>query len=130
MKRIFVNGTFDVLHVGHIFLLNFARRLGDHLTVAIDSDDRIRRLKGQNRPINNYYERTVMLQNLKSVDQVEIFDTDEELIEMIKNHDIMVKGGDYSNLPIIGREHIQVILFERINGYSSTQKIQDTINRG
>jgi len=130
MKKIFVNGTFDVLHVGHIFLLNFAKSLGSHLTVAIDSDDRVRRLKGENRPINSCYERMVMLKNLKAVDQVEVFDTDEELIELIKKSDLMVKGSDYSHLPIIGKEHVEVILFERVNGYSSTQKIQNIIDRG
>jgi D-beta-D-heptose 7-phosphate kinase/D-beta-D-heptose 1-phosphate adenosyltransferase len=130
MSKIFVNGTFDVLHVGHIYLLNFAKSLGKHLTVAIDSDERVTRLKGANRPINNVYERSVMLQNLKAVDDVKVFDTDEDLIDIIKTCDIMVKGGDYSNLPIIGNEHIEVILFERIHGYSSTQKIQDIINRG
>ena len=130
MKRIFVNGTFDVLHVGHLALLNFAKTLGDHLIVGIDSDERVKDLKGKHRPINNVYERKVMLQNLKAVDEVAIFDTDEELIELIKQSDIMVKGGDYSNLPIIGKEYTTVVLFERINGYSSTEKIQDIINRG
>lgn len=130
MKRIFVNGTFDVLHVGHIYMLNFAKSLGQHLTVAIDSDERVRRLKGPNRPINTVTERMILLKNLKAVDDVKVFDTDEDLIDIIKTCDIMVKGGDYSNLPIIGKEHIQVILFERINGYSSTEKIQDIVNRG
>lgn len=130
MKRIFVNGTFDVLHVGHLALLNFAKTLGDHLVVGIDSDERVKDLKGKHRPINNVYERKVMLQNLKAVDEVAIFDTDEDLIELIKQSDIMVKGGDYSNLPIIGKEYTTVVLFERINGYSSTEKIQDIINRG
>lgn len=125
-----MNGTFDVLHVGHLALLNFAKTLGDHLVVGIDSDERVKDLKGKHRPINNVYERKVMLQNLKAVDEVAIFDTDEDLIELIKQSDIMVKGGDYSNLPIIGKEYTTVVLFERINGYSSTEKIQDIINRG
>lgn len=130
MKKIFVNGTFDILHPGHLAMLNYAKSLGDILVVAIDSDDRIRRLKGFNRPINTLYERRIILENLKAVDEVKVFDTDTELIDLIKTCDIMVKGGDYKNLPIIGKEYIDVVLFEKINDYSSTKKIQDIINRG
>ena len=130
MKRIFVNGTFDVLHLGHLAMLNFAKSLGNHLVVAIDSDERVRKLKGLSRPINNVVERKVMLENLKAVDSVEIFDTDEDLINIIKTCDIMVKGGDYKTLPIIGKEFVTVVLFERIDEYSSTKKIQHIINRG
>ena len=130
MKRVFVNGTFDVLHLGHLAMLNYAKTLGDHLVVAIDSDERVKRLKGPNRPINDVVERKVMLENLKAVDQVEIFDTDEDLINIIKTCDIMVKGGDYKTLPIIGKEFVTVVLFERIDDYSSTKKIQHIIDRG
>jgi D-beta-D-heptose 7-phosphate kinase/D-beta-D-heptose 1-phosphate adenosyltransferase len=130
MKRVFVNGTFDVLHLGHLAMLNYAKTLGDYLVVAIDSDERVKRLKGSSRPINNVNERKVMLENLKAVDQVEIFDTDEDLINIIKTCDIMVKGGDYKTLPIIGKEYVTVVLFERIDEYSSTKKIQHIIDRG
>lgn len=130
MKRVFVNGTFDVLHLGHLAMLNYAKTLGDHLVVSIDSDERVKRLKGSSRPINNVNERKVMLENLKAVDQVEIFDTDEDLINIIKTCDIMVKGGDYKTLPIIGKEYVTVVLFERIDEYSSTKKIQHIIDRG
>ncbi len=129
MVKVFVNGTFDVLHLGHLAMLNYARRLGDTLIVAIDSDNRVRRLKGPDRPINTYYERRAMLENLKAVDEVKIFDTDQDLINLIKGCDIMVKGGDYRNLPVIGAEHIEVVFFDRIDGYSSTKKIQDIISR-
>jgi len=130
MKRVFVNGTFDVLHLGHLAMLNYAKTLGGHLVVAIDSDERVKRLKGPTRPINSVNERKVMLENLKAVDQVEIFDTDEDLINIIKTCDIMVKGGDYKTLPIIGKEYVTVVLFERIDEYSSTKKIQHIIDRG
>jgi D-beta-D-heptose 7-phosphate kinase/D-beta-D-heptose 1-phosphate adenosyltransferase len=111
-------------------MLNFAKSLGDHVVVAIDSDERVRRLKGSSRPINNVVERKVMLENLKAVDSVEIFDTDEDLINIIKTCDIMVKGGDYKTLPIIGKEFVTVVLFDRLNDYSSTKKIQHIIDRG
>jgi cytidyltransferase-like protein len=111
-------------------MLNYAKTLGDHLVVAIDSDERVKRLKGPNRPINDVVERKVMLENLKAVDSVEIFDTDEDLINIIKTCDIMVKGGDYKTLPIIGKEFVTVVLFDRLNDYSSTKKIQHIIDRG
>lgn len=130
MKRVFVNGTFDVLHLGHLAMLNYAKSLGDHLVVAIDTDERVKRLKGPKRPINTVHERKVMLENLKAVDSVEIFDTDEDLINIIKTCEIMVKGGDYRTLPIIGKEYVTVVLFDRIDEHSSTQKIQDIVSRG
>jgi rfaE bifunctional protein nucleotidyltransferase chain/domain len=130
MIKIFVNGTFDIIHPGHIALLNFAKSQGDHLTVAIDSDRRVRSLKGNSRPINSEYERKLLLENLKSVDEVKIFDTDQELLDMISNADIMIKGSDYKNQNIVGSDNCkQIIFFDRINEYSSTKKIQSIINR-
>lgn len=129
MKKVFVNGTFDVIHPGHLAMLNFAKNLGGYLLVAIDSDERVKRNKGPNRPINNSFERKTILENLKSVDEVKIFDTDEDLIKIIKTCNVMVKGGDYKHLPIIGKEFIDVVLFERLHGYSSTEKIQSIISR-
>ena len=132
-KSIFVNGTFDVLHPGHIALLNFAKSLGSRLFVAIDSDERVKDFKGPTRPINSVYERKLLLQNLKAVDEVEVFDSDEELVMWIKQigPDIMVVGGDYKNRKVIGSEYAKsCIFFERINEYSSTKKIQDIIDRG
>ena len=129
MKKIIVNGTFDILHVGHIKLLEYAKSLGDHLTVAIDTDRRIKTLKGDKRPINNAYERAVMLQALKSVDAVYIFDTDQELLDLISECDIMVKGSDYRGVPVIGEQYIKVIYYERIDEYSTTKKIQSIVDR-
>lgn len=130
MKKIIVNGTFDILHLGHLSLLNFAKKQGDHLLVAIDSDLRVKHLKGKHRPINNQNERKLMLENLKSVDEVLVFNSDQELVDIIANCDIMVKGDDYKNKPIVGEKVCKkLIFFEKINGYSSTEKIQSIINR-
>lgn len=131
MKRVFVNGTFDILHSGHLYLLNEAKSLGDELSVAIDSDNRVKKLKGLSRPINTERERAEMLINLKAVDKVYIFDTDEELTKLVEDHDVMVKGSDYKGKTIIGEEVCKELVFlDVINGYSTTNKIQDIIGRG
>lgn len=130
--KIFVNGTFDIVHVGHIKLLNYARSLGQHLLVAIDSDRRVRQLKGADRPVHTQDERKFLLENLRAVDSVKIFDTDDELEHIIILHepDIMVKGSDYRNRPIIGEEHCgQIDFFERIDEYSTTKTIQRIADR-
>jgi len=130
--KIFVNGTFDIVHVGHIQLLNYARSLGHHLLVAIDSDRRVRQLKGADRPVHNQMERKFLIENLRAVDSVCVFDTDAELEHIIILHepDIMVKGSDYRNRPIIGEEHCgRIEFFERINEYSTTQTIQRITDR-
>lgn len=132
MKKVFVNGTFDILHTAHILLLNYAKSLGDSLIVAIDSDERIKEKKGASRPINNIHERTFMLANLKSVDQVCWFDSDKELEGLVKHFspDIMVVGSDWENKKVIGSEYAkEVKFFERIHGYSTTDTIQSIANR-
>ena len=131
-KSVFVNGTFDVLHQGHLALLNYAKSLGDKLFVAIDSDERVRQLKGSARPIHDAYQRKVMLLNIKAVDEVEIFSSDEELEMWIKqiNPSIMVVGSDWRNKTVIGSQFAKRLeFFERIDEYSSTKTIQDIINR-
>jgi len=130
MKKILVNGTFDIVHPGHLALLNYAKSLGDFLVVAIDSDRRVRELKGSDRPINNESERRVLLENLRAVDEVRIFDSDQELVDIVAECAIMVKGSDYRGKTIVGQEVCrELIFFERINGYSSTAKIQHIAHR-
>ncbi len=129
MTRIIVNGTFDIVHTGHIKLLNYAKSLGDFLIVAIDSDERVKNLKGKKRPINNQFERQTLLSNLKSVDEVEVFHTDKELLDIIKSCDMMVKGSDYRGKNIIGEQFIKVIFYDRIEQYSTTKKIKDINSR-
>jgi rfaE bifunctional protein nucleotidyltransferase chain/domain len=130
MKKVFVNGTFDIIHRGHLELLTFAQRQGDWLTVAIDSDRRVKQLKGHDRPINSMAERADLLRHLRAVDQVIVFDTDEELITLIGQHDAMVKGSDYRNKHIVGADVCkEIIFFERLNGYSTTKTIQHIVNR-
>lgn len=131
--RIIVNGSFDIVHIGHIRLLQHAKSFPNaYVYVLIDSDRRIKELKGKDRPINTEYERTSLLAALKSVDRVDVFDTDEELINLIRDYkpDIMIKGSDYKGKPIIGAEFCKEIKFyDRLEKYSTTNKIQDITNR-
>ena len=131
MRRVFVNGTFDIIHPGHIELLKYAKALGDHLLVAIDSDDRVKQLKGPTRPINTASNRKILLQNLKSVDSVAIFRSEEELVNIIIRYapDVMVIGSDYCNKRVVGSEHVRALkFFKRLEQYSSTSIIEKIRN--
>lgn len=126
MKTIFVNGVFDLLHLGHLSLLRQARDMGDCLHVAIDTDRRVRDLKGPGRPIRNQVERQALLEELRCVDRVWVFDTDQELRDIIRDISpaIMVKGTDYKNRAIIGSEHCGSIHFvDILHGHSTTTTI-------
>ena len=133
MMKIIVNGSFDIVHLGHLRLLQYAKSYPSaYVYVLTDSDRRIKELKGADRPINSEYERISLLAALKSVDRVDVFDTDEELVNLIRDYgpDIMIKGSDYRNTPIIGAEFCKEIKFyDRLERYSTTNKIQDIANR-
>lgn len=131
MKKVFVNGTFDILHRGHLEMLQYAREQGDYLLVAIDSDERVKQLKGNDRPINNQADRRFILESLKWVDACQIFRTDEELISIITAYspDVMVKGGDYAGKPIIGFHQCKEVHFYEHTGHSTTGIIQRIANR-
>lgn len=132
MTTVIVNGTFDILHPGHIAMLNTARSLGDYLIVCIDTDRRVKELKGDTRPINNEDFRRTMLHNIKSVDVVELFDSQEELISLFEMYkpDIMVKGSDWKGKSIVAEQYIKEIFwYDRIEEYSSTAIIERIANR-
>jgi D-beta-D-heptose 7-phosphate kinase/D-beta-D-heptose 1-phosphate adenosyltransferase len=133
MTTVFVNGTFDILHPGHVTLLNTARSMGDYLIVAIDSDERVTELKGPFRPVNTAGDRRAMLSNLKAVDEVQIFSSDEELAMLVKQFRpaVMMVGSDWKDKPVIGSEYAKRIeYFDRIDEHSTTKIIQRIINRG
>lgn len=130
--NIFVNGTFDVLHPGHLDLLNYAKSLGDFLLVAIDSDERVTSKKGLDRPFNPQYHRVKLLENLKAVDEVVVFDSDTELKQIVKQMrpDIMIVGSDYKDKTVIGSEYArQLRFYTRSTPYSSSQVIEHFANR-
>ncbi len=121
-KTVWVNGTFDVLHNGHFSMINYAASLGK-LIVAIDSDDRVKQLKGCDRPYHNQFERQYNLLSIKGVYDVLVFNSDDELINLLKKNtpDYFVIGSDYKNKKIIGSEYAkEIVYFDRIN-FSTTE---------
>ncbi len=122
--KVFVNGTFDVLHYGHFKLLETASQLGNKLYVAIDTDERIKEKKGENRPFHNLIERKEMLESIKYVNKVFSFDSDEDLITLIRaiNPDVYVIGSDYKGKPIVGEKYLRNIVFiPRMEKFSTTK---------
>ena len=133
MTTVMVNGTFDVLHPGHVALLNTARSYGDHLIVAIDTDRRVKELKGEDRPINNQNDRRIMLSALKAVDIVEFFDNTEDLIKLMERYqpDVYVKGSDWKHdTQSTAHQYCnKVIYYDRMEPYSTTKIIQHIADR-
>ncbi len=130
---VFTNGCFDILHIGHIKLFEYCKQFGDDLVVGIDSDQRVSQNKGKNRPINCAKDRKDMLLSIRNIDRVEVFDTDEELINLIKSisPDIMILGSDWKNKRIIGSDFAKELrFFNRIERYASSKTIQNIIDRG
>lgn len=122
--KVFVNGTFDVLHYGHFKLLEAAAELGDKLYVAIDTDERIKEKKGEHRPFHNIMERKEMLESIRWVNNVFTFGSDEELITLMRaiDPDIYVIGSDYKDKPIVGSQYLRNIVFiPRIEKFSTTK---------
>ena len=127
MKKVWVNGCFDVLHRGHIELFKFAKSKGDFLIIGIDSDERIKSMKGDLRPFNSEEDRRFFLESIKFIDHVEIFTSDEDLEKKIFyfDPDVMVIGSDYKNKKVIGSQHAKELLFfDRIQGYSTTNILE------
>lgn len=127
MKKVWVNGTFDVLHIGHIKLIQHAASLG-LVRVGIDTDERVREKKGSGRPFNILQNRMDFISAIKGVDSVVSFSTDDELIKRIEEWeaDIMVIGDDYKYHEIIGVESVaRIEFFEKLKGISTTKILGD-----
>jgi D-beta-D-heptose 7-phosphate kinase/D-beta-D-heptose 1-phosphate adenosyltransferase len=127
-KIVFTNGVFDLLHAGHIDLLEFAKNSGDYLIVGINDDDSARRLKkGEGRPIYPLAERMEVLEAVMYVDYITPFsqDTPLELIKSLLRVDVLVKGGDYKPHEVVGRKEVEeaggkLLLFDFRTPYSTT----------
>lgn len=129
-KIVFTNGCFDIIHAGHVDYLEKAKSLGDFLVVGLNSDSSVRRLKGQDRPVNPQDQRKKVLEGLRAVDMVVIFeeDTPERLIKEIKP-DILVKGGDWEIQNIVGADFVmsyggKVCTIDFVYDTSTTKIIQ------
>ena len=128
-KTIFTNGCFDILHLGHIELLKYCKSLG-RVVVGLNSDQSVKKLKGQNRPINNEYTRKLILESIRYVDEVIIFNeqTPLELIKKIQPQ-LIIKGGDYKKEDVVGYEFeklglLEVKIFNYVPNNSTTEIIK------
>ncbi|MBQ4493747.1 MAG: D-glycero-beta-D-manno-heptose 1-phosphate adenylyltransferase [Elusimicrobiaceae bacterium] len=125
-KIVFTNGCFDILHAGHVRIIEFAKSQGDRLILGLNSDASVRRLKGPTRPINKEKDRAIVVSALEAVDGVVLFkeDTPLNLIKIIKP-DILVKGADYTKENVVGREYAgKVVLCPLVKGKSTTNIIK------
>lgn len=134
-RVVFTNGCFDLLHPGHVDLLERARALGDRLIVGLNSDASVRRLKGVHKPYVNQDDRRRMLLALRCVDEVIIFD-EETPLELIKRvrPDVLVKGGDWPVEQIVGAAEVsarggQVLSLSLLPGYSTTSIVEGIVRK-
>ena len=125
--KVWTNGCFDILHRGHIELFKYAKSLGTELIVGIDSDIKIKKEKGNSRPINKVYDRKFLLESIKYIDKVYIFNSKEELENKIEEilPNIMVIGSDWKGKEVIGQQYAdKLVFFDRIEGYSTTEILE------
>jgi D-beta-D-heptose 7-phosphate kinase / D-beta-D-heptose 1-phosphate adenosyltransferase len=129
-KIVFTNGCFDILHIGHVKYLEKSKSFGDILILGLNSDDSVRRIKGQNRPINTETDRAYILASLEVVDYLVIFDesTPINLIKLIEP-DVLVKGGDYEGKKIVGEEIAKELKLVKFIDNNSTTKIIERIQK-
>lgn len=124
--RVWVNGTFDVLHRGHIELIQFASKFGT-LRVGIDYDERVQEFKGPTRPVNLWADRKFMMESITYVNSVVGFGSDEELEDQIREWKpkYMIVGSDYKEKKVIGSHLVeQVLFFDKIDGFSTTKILE------
>tara|TARA_R110002020_G_scaffold131188_1_gene293448 strand:- start:15459 stop:15860 length:402 start_codon:yes stop_codon:yes gene_type:complete len=126
-KIIWTNGCFDILHVGHIELFKYAKHLGSKLYVGIDSDEKVKRDKGDDRPFNKLSDRIRVLESIKYIDKVVSFDSTEGLENLVQKHKphVLIVGSDWRNKTVVGEQYAQhVRFFDRIDGYSTTNILE------
>ena len=131
MKTVWTNGTFDILHPGHVQLFKVAKSLGDRVIVATDTDEKIKADKGDIRPINNVCHRVAMLQAIRYVDVVLTFDSRKHLEDLIMLYepDILLLGDDWRDGDVVGWEYAGETRFlPRVGGYASSKTVKKIQN--
>ena len=125
-RIVWCNGTFDILHPGHIELFKVGKSLGDKLIVATDTDEKIRQDKGASKPVNNLCDRISMLQAIKYIDQVLYFGNRKELEGLIELYspDILLLGDDWRGGDVVGRQYAKEVKFLPRLNYSTTKIIE------
>ena len=126
-KIIWTNGCFDILHRGHIEMFKYAKSLGTKLYVGIDADAKVKREKGKDRPINTVRDRKFILESIKYIDKVFIFDSKKGLEDKIEEilPDTMVIGSDWKGKEVVGAKYSnELVFFDRIEGYSTTNILE------
>ncbi len=133
-KIVFTNGCFDIIHSGHVTYLKEAQSLGDVLILGLNTDESVKRLKGESRPVNNEIDRAIVISSLRSVNYVTLFseDTPYDLIKSILP-DVLVKGGDYTPDKIHGADIVnsnggEVVIIPLVPGKSTTKIIDKLRN--
>jgi D-beta-D-heptose 7-phosphate kinase/D-beta-D-heptose 1-phosphate adenosyltransferase len=127
--KMWLNGCFDILHHGHFKLIQYAASFGGEVIIGIDSDERVKQMKGEGRPFHSENERAFNLKQIKGVDTVVIFNSDEMLRELLERYkpDKFIIGSDYLGKEIIGQEFAkQIVIFDRLDKFSTT----DILNYG
>tara|TARA_Y100000361_G_scaffold135248_1_gene134993 strand:- start:571 stop:969 length:399 start_codon:yes stop_codon:yes gene_type:complete len=126
-KIVWTNGCFDILHKGHIELFKYARSLGDKLYVGIDSDEKVKKDKGIDRPFNSVEDRRDVLEAIKYIDGVFVFNDTQGLDDLIRvvGPNIMVIGSDWKGKTVVGEQHVnKLVFFDRLKNYSTTNILE------
>jgi D-beta-D-heptose 7-phosphate kinase/D-beta-D-heptose 1-phosphate adenosyltransferase len=127
MKRVWINGCFDILHRGHYEMFAYAYTIGDEVKVGIDSDDKVKKDKGKDRPYNSLEDRLFALNSIKYIDFLTTFNSKEELENKIKKYqpDILLVGSDWKEKEIVGGQYArEIIYFDRVGNYSTTNILE------
>ena len=126
-RVIWTNGCFDILHRGHIALFKHAKSLGSKLYIGIDSDEKVKKDKGSDRPFNNVQDRKEVLESIKYIDGVFIFNDTQGLDDLIRivGPNIMIIGSDWKGKKVVGEQHVKkLVFFDRLKDYSTTNILE------